>query len=157
MIPARIKLYPSLNNATCRLYLSYKAVSHKYWLWLTKATSNKSDFWRCMIMSMSLSLLVVKFLANEIALERSEEILWWMGKTCRCPTRRTNAFACQVCWWTNSLHLMCFSFGWALSFFWFSTWYFREFVYWLFRVRFLRDLWGGTWGGWRSCLYGLIA
>ena len=37
-----------------------------------------------------------------------------------------------------------------LSFLWLSSWYCREFVYWLFRVQFLRDLWGD----WPSCLYG---
>ena len=52
--------------------------------------------------------------------------------------------------------LQCFSTGCALWFFLFSSWYCREFVYWLFRVRFLRDLWGGMWGGWRRCLCGLL-
>ena len=44
------------------------------WFFLVQAVSlsNKSDFRQCIIMSMSLSLIVVNFLANEIASERRD-------------------------------------------------------------------------------------
>ena len=47
------------------------------WFFLVQAVllSNKSDFRQCMIMLMSLSLIVVFFLANEIALERRDSLM----------------------------------------------------------------------------------
>ena len=47
------------------------------WFFLVQAVSlsNKSDFRQCIIMSMSLSLIVVKFLANEIASERKDSVM----------------------------------------------------------------------------------
>ena len=47
------------------------------WFFLVQAVSlsNKSDFRQCIIMSMSLSLIVVKFLANEIASERRDSVM----------------------------------------------------------------------------------
>ena len=47
------------------------------WFFSVQAVSlsNKSDFRQCIIMSMSLSLIVVKFLANEIASERRDSVM----------------------------------------------------------------------------------
>ena len=47
------------------------------WFFLVQAVSlsNKSDFRQCIIMSMSLSLIVVNFLANEIASERRDSVM----------------------------------------------------------------------------------
>ena len=47
------------------------------WFFLVQAVSlsNRSDFRKCMIISMSLSLIVVQFLANEIALERRGSVM----------------------------------------------------------------------------------
>ena len=47
------------------------------WFFLVQAVSlsNKSDFRQCIIMSMSLSLIVVQFLANEIALETKDSVM----------------------------------------------------------------------------------
>ena len=47
------------------------------WFFLVQAVSlsNKSDFRQCIIMSMSLLLIVVKFLANEIASERRDSVM----------------------------------------------------------------------------------
>ena len=47
------------------------------WFFSVQAVSlsNKSDFRQCIIMSMSLLLIVVKFLANEIASERRDSVM----------------------------------------------------------------------------------
>ena len=47
------------------------------WFFLVQAVSfsNKSDFRQCIIMSMSLSLIVVQFLANEITFEIKDSVM----------------------------------------------------------------------------------